>query len=201
MSISSKSEQTSETEVDQYYIDGIKNGQQKVLNQIYERFFSRTQHFVENNSGSKDDGRDIFQDALLLIFKKLNDPSQSFNLTSSFGTYLLSVCKYLWMNQLRRSGRNTSSIELHENLESDLNIEETLQERDRTALFQEKLKELGEDCQRLLKLFFQKTPMLKIAEMMGYKSVQYAKKRKFKCKEQLIKRIKGDARYAELMDA
>jgi len=57
---------------------------------------------------------------------------------------------------------------------------------------------LGPDCQQLLQLFFAKVKMAAVAERMGYASEGYAKKRKYQCKEQLIKHVKADARYAEL---
>ena len=34
---------------------------------------------------------------------------------------------------------------------------------------------------------------------MGYKSDKYAKKRKYQCKEKLIKKIKSDPKFKELM--
>ena len=35
---------------------------------------------------------------------------------------------------------------------------------------------------------------------MGYKSEKYAKKRKFKCKELLISRIKQDAEFKKILE-
>ncbi|MFK7922446.1 MAG: RNA polymerase sigma factor [Bacteroidia bacterium] len=194
------SEKTPDKHTDQYYLDGIQKGQQDVLNAVYSRHFALIQRYIENNDGTREDGRDIFQDALVLIYQRLNSPNKGFVLTSTFGTYLFSVCKYLWMNQLRKKGRKVLSIENQVDIASDWDIDSSQAINERNKLFQEKLKELGEDCQRLLMLFFQKTPMLQIAEVMGFKSVQYAKKRKFTCKEQLIKRIKADRRYTELLD-
>ena len=41
--------------------------------------------------------------------------------------------------------------------------------------------------------------MAEIVEIMKYSSVSYAKKRKFQCKEKLIKLISNDASYQELI--
>jgi len=39
-----------------------------------------------------------------------------------------------------------------------------------------------------------------IAQIMGYKSEKYAKKRKYKCKELLIERIKQDSQYKKILE-
>jgi hypothetical protein len=41
----------------------------------------------------------------------------------------------------------------------------------------------------------EKVPLKDIASIMGYTSGKYAKKRKYQCKEILIKRIKNDPIY------
>ena len=65
-------------------------------------------------------------------------------------------------------------------------------------VFWEAFQKLGADCQKLLRLFFDKEKMEKIAKMMGYGSVSYAKKRKFQCKEKLVDWVKKDHRFNEL---
>ena len=54
--------------------------------------------------------------------------------------------------------------------------------------------------QKLLQLFFEKVSLKEIAKVMGYKSEKYAKKRKFKCKELLISRIKQDAEFKKILE-
>ena len=48
-------------------------------------------------------------------------------------------------------------------------------------------------------LYFDKVPLKNIAQIMGFKSEKYAKKRKFKCKEYLIKSIKQDLEYKKIL--
>jgi hypothetical protein len=50
-----------------------------------------------------------------------------------------------------------------------------------------------------LQLYFDKVPLKNIAQIMGFKSEKYAKKRKFKCKEYLIKSIKQDLEYNKIL--
>ena len=79
-------------------------------------------------------------------------------------------------------------------------IEKDLESTERRRLFRDKFKQLGEDCQRVLKMFLEGISMVKIAEKMGYASEGYAKKRKFKCKQKLTSLIKADVRFQELTE-
>jgi hypothetical protein len=47
-------------------------------------------------------------------------------------------------------------------------------------------------------LFLKKLSLREIASIMGYKSENYAKTRKFDCKEELKKRILNDPNYLKL---
>jgi hypothetical protein len=60
------------------------------------------------------------------------------------------------------------------------------------------MQKLGDDCRRLLQLYFEKITMEQIAVEMGYASDNYARRRKFQCKERLEEFIKADPAYREL---
>ena len=70
---------------------------------------------------------------------------------------------------------------------------------ERYRLYQKHFTNLGKDCQKILQLYFDKVPLKNIAQIMGFKSEKYAKKRKFKCKEYLIKSIKQDLEYNKIL--
>jgi hypothetical protein len=47
-------------------------------------------------------------------------------------------------------------------------------------------------------LFLAGIPLKEIANILGFKSEQYAKKRKYQCKEKLVDSIKSDPVYKKL---
>jgi hypothetical protein len=49
-------------------------------------------------------------------------------------------------------------------------------------------------------MFFDKVSIREIARIMGFKSENYVKSRKFKCKELLVERIKQDKDYKKIFD-
>jgi RNA polymerase sigma factor (sigma-70 family) len=177
-----------------YFIEGIRKGDKKVLDEIYKKFYPRTQYMVTRNSGTEEDARDLFQEALMAVYDRIN--GRPMELTCQFGTFLYSICRNLWLKQLRK--RSVHFVDVTE-AEADLPAPDELEEvtlwHDRYQLYMRKFAEIGEQCRQLLLRFMQGADMKTIAAEFGFASESYAKKRKFKCKEQLIQRIMEDADY------
>ena len=89
---------------------------------------------------------------------------------------------------------DTSAFEI----EFDHDFAELVEKNERFKLYQKHFQLLGSDCQKLLQLFFDKVPLKQIAQIMGFSSEKYVKKRKFKCKEYLITSIKQDVNYKKI---
>ena len=183
-------------ETDQLYIQALHTGNEQVLHDIYRQYLPRILTLVRNSGGSADDARDVFQEALIVIYEKSR--AGSFQLTSSFFTLLYGICRNIWGNRLQKKDRRTVTLPDDPKLMIDSSWEPFLLEEERNQVLWDSFKRLGEDCRRLLQLFFEKTDMETIARLMGFSSVGYAKKRKFQCKERLLELIRADARYAEL---
>lgn len=184
---------------DQRFIEGIERGDNRVLNEIYQKHFAAVRSLVLNNSGTEDDARDIFQEALIVIHLKIKK-SGKLELTSGFSTFLYAISRNLWLKVLRnKSGKEvTIAGEVEYTLENEMidNLKQTERER----LYLEKFSELGDDCQQVLKLFFKGERLKDIANSLGYASDMYARKKKMKCKDKLESLIKADPRFKELND-
>jgi RNA polymerase sigma factor (sigma-70 family) len=169
------------------------------LEYIYKKFFPSVKAFVNSNSGNDDDARDVFQEAIVVIYRKVSD--KSFALTCSFKTYVYSIVKHLWLKELEK--RKAAGVKLQVEGEMDV-AEEPLDgsffdpKSERFRLYQKHFLMLSEDCQKVLRLFFAKQSLQEIAQVMGFGSEKYAKKRKFQCKEILFKRIKNDPEFNKI---
>ena len=180
----------------QYWLEILKKGNSQSVQQIYQQFLPGIVKLVTNNNGSHDQAVDVFQEAILIIFKKSKE--NGFRLESSFFTYLYAISRNLWLKKLEKNKRmKVTFSNLPEPISTDeFNI--IMLEEERYRLFRSKFSLLSEKCQQLLTLFFKKTPMTEIVEIMGFGSVQYAKKRKFQCKEKLVKLVKEDVEFKNL---
>ncbi len=183
---------------DQAYLNGLVQNDGTILRQLYAAFFPRISTFIQQNQGTQDDAQDIFQEALMVIYHKAKE--EEFELTSAFYTFLYSICKNLWLKELRKKSREGVTIREEMVYTEDAEIEEAIHRRARARLYRQKFQALGEDCQQVLSMGFSKKPMVEIAEVMGYASPEYARKKKFTCKDKLIQMIKSDPIYQELAD-
>jgi len=175
---------------DDELIAGIRNHDNDVLRYIYKKYFEIIRNFIRKNNGNEEDAQDIFQEAIIILYKKIKD--DQLVLTCSFGTFMFSICKLLWLKQLEK--RRIRGEDFPENDMSEFVsiIGSNIESNDEYKLYQYHFSRLNKDCQRVLRLFLEKVPLKEIAEIMGYKTEQYAKKRKFECKEKLIENIKND---------
>lgn len=180
---------------DQQHIHSIRTGNTAGLHRIYREYLPRIHALITANGGNSDDARDVFQDALVVLFDKCRH--ENFSLSSSFSTLLYGICRNLWGNRLQKKSRGEVSLTDDLKFTDDTDIEFDFVQAEREKIFWDALRRLGTECRKLLELFFEKKSMEEIAETMQLSSVGYAKKRKFMCKEQLIEHVKSDARYQE----
>ncbi|NTW26125.1 MAG: sigma-70 family RNA polymerase sigma factor [Lentimicrobium sp.] len=178
---------------DEAIIEGLRLRSDFIIKYIYQELFPTIKYLVIKNSGNEEDAEDIFQDGLIVIFKKIKE--NQLELTSSFRTYLYSVCRNLWLQKLSRRkqfSREFSDIETFVELPDKVMEEIYDDEVEKYRLYQQHFLTLNDDCQKVLLLFMKKLSLREIAVEMGYKTEKYAKTRKYLCKEELKKRIIND---------
>ena len=178
---------------DEAIIEGLRLRSDYIIKYIYQEYFVIIKFLVNSNGGYDEDAEDIFQDGLIIIYKKLKD--NELVLSCSFKTFLYSICRNLWLQKLNKKtafNHKFSDIEQYMELPPDILSEAQNEENEKYGLFQNHFLALGEDCQKVLKLFMHDTSLKQVAQIMGYKTEKYAKLRKFLCKEDLKKRILND---------
>lgn len=179
---------------DQQLLDGLWADDYEALKVIYDRFKPQVIALVTKQSGSFSEAEDVFQDALIVVFKK---KETDFTLTSGLGTYLVGVSRFIWLRKQRKKNREVRVTPAHtEGLTDTAELEATLHGLDKRQLFMEKLSLLGDSCQRVLRMFFAKISLGEIARKMGY-TPDYIKKKNRTCKLKLTKLIQEDYRYQD----
>lgn len=185
-----------QTTAPQDYITAILTGDPKQLQQLYRQLFPMIRDMVWKYGGSEQDARDVFQDAVMVIYQKAKQPE--FQLTSQFSTLLYGIALNLWRShQKKKTNQEVMIPEDAQYIADDLSEFDHLK-LERQSLFDKAFAQLGEDCQRLLLLFFQKKSMDEIATEIGFGSDNYAARRKHTCKERLVDMIKSYPEFREL---
>jgi len=164
--------------------------QDKMFLKLYKNY-PIIEKLICSKGGSKEDAKDIFQNALVIFYN--NACQSNFKLTSSINTYLYSVCRFLWKDELLKKNK-ISSQEIADDFsidfENDMNV--ILEKEAKFIQVEKVLQELGEKCLQVLSLFYYNGLSLKIiAQKMGLQSEAAAKTQKYKCLEQAKFKIKA----------
>ncbi len=181
---------------DEEILAGLRKRDNRILQYIYKNSFTPVKQLILNNAGSDSDAEDIFQEALIVVFKKLRD-APDFELEASFSTYIYSIARLLWLKHLRHI-KKIEIDPLNRDMEERIEFEEPLPVDDkdlRMAIYQRTLLKIPEDCQKILQLTAQDLSSSEIAEQLGFRSEGYVRKRRHFCKEYLVNKIKDDPDY------
>ena len=185
---------------DEALVEGLRLRSDLIIRYLYEEFFPIIKYLVMSNSGSDEDAEDVFQDGLVIIFKQIR--AKELELTSSFRTYLYSICRNLWLVKLKKRKKYIHEFSDFEDFKSsvyDRNHYHEEGEIEKFRLYQKHFYTLGDDCKKVLLLFMKKIPLKEIASEMGYKTENYAKTRKYLCKEELKRRIINDPKCQKFL--
>ena len=180
---------------DEAILEGVRLRSDYVINYIYRDFFPLIKFLVTKNGGTSEDAEDDFQDGIIIIYNMII--VGQLKLTSSFKTYMYSVCRNLWLQKLNKRKAifdRLTDIEGYIDLPKDMLQEASYEETEMHRLIQIHFLALPDDCQKVLRMFINKIPLREVAVVMGFKTEKYAKTRKYMCKEELKKRIANDPR-------
>ena len=168
-------------------LSGLAKNDTKSIDTIYKMNFKMVQAYILNNNGSYDDARDVFQEAMIVLYENLK--SESFELTCQIKTYLFSICRRLWLKRLQQMNRYVAPAD---NFEETVSVEDDIEMQQKRnadfAIMEKSLGSIGEPCKSLLEAFYlQKKDMVEIAEHFGYTNADNAKNQKYKCLMRLKK--------------
>ena len=172
---------------EQALLKGLAQNDSKAVEALYKSHFTMIQHFVLNNNGSFDDARDLFQEAMITLYEKVQ--SDSFVLSCQIKTYLFSICKNLWLKRLKQMGKYSAPLSTEEeSIAVDADLEEFQKKDAAFSIMNRALNSLGEPCKSLLEGYYlNKKGMQELADDFGYTNADNAKNQKYKCLMRLKK--------------
>lgn len=172
-------------------VEGLRDKDHEIIRFLYRNYFDSIQGLILKNSGNTEDAEDIFQDALIVVYKKIRN--NELKLSCSLKTYLYAISRNLWLQKLQnKQNKNTGFVDIADESEKPFELNENFVEHEKYNLYQKHFIKLSEDCQRVLKLFLKKVSLKEITKIMNFNSVDYTKTRKYLCKKTLKERILND---------
>ena len=161
------------------------SNREKTLEKIYVRAYPMVLHYVTKHQGTPEDAQDILQDAIIIFYEKIMH--EQFHLTASVTTYLMSICKNLWHQELAKQQRLAQKLLKDKGPEWE---EVTCEPETPKLQLLHFVHQLGEKCRDILVAFYYfKRTMPAIAEEHQYRNVHTATVQKFKCLERLRKSV------------
>jgi RNA polymerase sigma factor (sigma-70 family) len=153
----------------------------RLLDELYESNFYVVARYVSRKGGSLDDAKDVFHDALVALYVKLEEGRE----IDSYPAYLVGIAKNLWRRRL--------GTERHSSLE---NVDEFNDHHDETlineSMLLQSLKLVGEKCLQLLSSFyFERMSIPNLIARFGFKNEHSASVQKYKCIEKLREELKS----------
>lgn len=169
----------------------LKGNDENAFRMVYKSSYPMVAKYIVQNKGSHEDAEDIFQEALIVVLKKLNEPD--FHFTAKLGTYLYSVSKKMWLYKLRGNRKTDSLVDDLEVV--DLSAFELDQKKDTDKnldLISEKIHELPEGCRKILiGFYYKKTPLKDLAKELKL-TEGFIRVKKSRCMETFREIVKGD---------
>ena len=175
------------TPTDSEIVFGILNNSENAIKRLYVAYFPMVLQLIINNNGTADDAKDIYQEALIVLYNKIK--KGDFELNSKLKTFIYSVCRRLWLKRLSQMNRYAGDI--HDFQDHFPVEDEVEQHNERDIQFnkmQSALQLLGEPCKTIIEDFYiNNRSMQEICEDFGYTNADNAKTQKYKCLQRLKK--------------
>lgn len=169
---------------DQAIFQRIVEGDEKALAWVYKKYYKLITKMVISNSGSLEEGLDVYQEGLVVLWQKAR--SGKLQLTSRLSTYLYGICQNIWYKELNRRKRMEHS-------EEEAEAPDDTDEKERQKLVEMCLDKLGERCKKILMLYyFDGVSMQQIATELNLATTDTAKTQKYKCMKRLEEMIKDN---------
>ena len=178
---------SSSVPTDREVVLGILNNSEDALNRLYTGYFPMVLQFILNNNGDEDDAKDVYQEAIIILYNKIK--GGDFELSSKLKTYIYSVCRRIWLKKLSQQSKKTNNLS---DFEDVIAVEVDVEHHEEIDLQFQKmgsaLQDLGEPCKTIIQDFYiNNLSMQDICEKFGYTNTDNAKTQKYKCLQRLKK--------------
>lgn len=178
---------------------------QKALGFIYNRSSCKSKiHRVITRYGiDMEEAQDIFHDGIITLDNCIR--TKKFRGESSIDTYLYSICKFLCLNYWRKKKKMVYIEDINQVTHFEINytnntIDDFIKKEEKNII-DKLLDEVGDTCQKVLKLWQLSYSMEEISQSLSLSSPNMAKKKRFLCHKKLMLLIENKNYYKYLAES
>ena len=180
---------------DSELVANLRAGQrvEEMIKTIYRDHFQSLAWYIMNNSGTRQDAEDVFQEMIVNFIDIVQ--KDKFRGESTVKTFLFSLNRYIWLNELKKRGRAMAREEKYERMQDKVELDTShyIAEREGKEEVMRLVDKLGETCRKILLLFYyENLSMKEILLTMDYENEQVVRNKKYKCLKQLEQMLTAD---------
>ncbi|MBM3421019.1 MAG: sigma-70 family RNA polymerase sigma factor [Bacteroidetes bacterium] len=177
---------------DKNILDGIRQQDDKALKYVYDCYFPMVKNHVLRNSGDHSDAGEVMQESIIVLYKQAL--TGELNLSTDLKGYFFGIVRMVWSSTLRQKQKFSE-------LNTDVAEESPAGEEGDTAMLEKIIARamnlMKDDCREVLLMFSAGKSYAEIARVLGLKSAEYARRKKYLCKDALMELIKKDREYRD----
>lgn len=159
---------------------------------LYNEYFDSVCSLITFNKGTRQDAEDIFQEVVVNFLEVVQQ--NRFRGDSSIKTFLVSMARHTWLNQLKKNNRAVNREVVYEKGRdhTEVDVSEHIISMEHKKQLLSTIEQLGEACQKILILFyFEELPVKEILKHLHYENEQVVRNKKQKCLQQLAGLMKS----------
>jgi len=165
---------------------------------MYRSYFAVLSNHIRQNSGNEQDAEDIFQEVIVTFIEIVK--KDKFRGESGIKTFLFTLNKYTWLNELKKRGRAALREEKYESGKDDdeRDASHWLIDREAKGLVSALMDKLGEVCKTILTAYYyEDLPMKEILPMVNFENEQVLRNKKYKCLKNLEQMLAANPGLAQ----
>lgn len=168
-------------------LDLIRKGDEEALVLLYETSRRPILNYALRNNGTADDAQDLLQESLVVLWERVR--AGKFEHKARLSTFIYATAKNIWSQRLRKKEREVAGgLDPEGDQDFSPSVLETMIETERARSVREALDRIGEQCRKLLLLFYwEELSMEEIAQKLGFANADTVKAKKYQCKKALEK--------------
>lgn len=169
----------------------------KAIRFLYQRYYDALSIYTKQNNGNDQDAEDVFQEVVVTFIELVNQ--NKFRGESSIKTFLYSLNRHIWLNELKKRNRmqqrNLKFESARQQPEPD--VSSYIAGREARQQVMQVIEQLGESCKQvLLAFYYQELSMKEMLAFLPYENEQVVRNKKYKCLKKLEELLYQDPNLA-----
>jgi RNA polymerase sigma factor (sigma-70 family) len=153
---------------------------------LYRAHYEMLGHYVVQNSGRWEDAEDVFQEVIIAFVNLVK--AGKFRGEASIKTFLYSLNRNIWLNELKKRNRTQAREEKYEKTgdREEEGIAAAMEYREANEELMKTIGALGETCKKILVMYYYENHSMKeILAALHYENEQVVRNKKYKCLKKL----------------